>query len=350
VVQSEGRIKVVVGAAIMGSDLSPVRAFEPAIEVVDANAAFEAYNRAARANDAAAKQQARDELAAKLADADVFCMAFPALTEIVALAPKLRWLHHTQAGVSNLWPTDVWNAEGVLITSGRGHVRTTAMAEYTVAGALHFARGIYGAHLDKPEGRLDRANYPMLRIEGATMGVVGLGGIGKEIARLSKALGMRVVATRRSVTQREENVDHADVVLPASELVAMAAECDFLAVAAQLTDETQHMVNADVFAAMKPSAVVINIARGEVIDEDALIAALNDGKLRGAVLDVYEGEMSGKPPRPELFEAPGLLLTPHISNGGAVAGNEFMDLFVENLGRYVRGEELLNVVDRQRGY
>jgi phosphoglycerate dehydrogenase-like enzyme len=101
---------------------------------------------------------------------------------------------------------------------------------------------------------------------------------------------------------------------------------------------------------MKPSAVLINVARGEVIDEDALIAALNQGRLRGALLDVYEGEMSGKPPRPALFQTPGLLLTPHISNGGETPGNEFMDLFCENLARYLAGQPLLNLVDRKRGY
>jgi phosphoglycerate dehydrogenase-like enzyme len=279
-------------------------------------------------------------------------MAIPVMTEIVGLAPNLRWLHHTNAGVSNLWVTDAWGSETVTITSGRGHVRPTAMAEYCIAGALHFARGMHDAYEDKANAKLDRSHFQLLRIEGATMGVVGLGGIGQEVARLAKALGMRVIATRRSATRREENVDNADVLLPASELKSLAAESDFIAVCTQLTPETHHLIDAEVIAAMKPSAVIVNISRGEAIDELPLIEALNAGKLRGAVLDVYEGEMEGKPPRPGLMEARGLVLTPHISTGGegGPATNQFMQFYCENLGRFVKGQPLLNVVDRARGY
>jgi glyoxylate/hydroxypyruvate reductase len=341
---------VLVCAPILGSDLSRVRAFEPAVRVVDGNEAFTAVQRAQQGSDTEALASAQEKLNALLAEADVICMSFPMLKDVAASAPNLRWFHHTQAGVSNLWSCDVWQAEGVVLTSGRGHVRPTAMAEYTIAGALAFARGLHDGYLDKPKQRMDRRHYKPIRIEGATMGVVGLGGIGKEVARLSQALGMRVLATRRSVTSRQEDVDYADLLLPASELSQMAAESDFLAVCTQLTQETFHLVGRDILGSIKQSAVVINISRGEVIDEEALLEALDSGRVQGALLDVYEGEMDGKPPRPELMAAPNVILTPHISNGGAAPGNEIMDLFCENLRRFVEGEELLNVVDRARGY
>ena len=349
---NEAKPTILVCAPIMGTDLSPVRAFEPAIRVIDANAQWEASQRAARDSDAAARDAAKSALGQLLAQADVVCMAFPALRDVVAQAPRMKWLHHTQAGVSNLWPTDVWQAEHVLLTSGRGHVRPTAMAEYAIAGMLHFARGMHGAGLNKQTGSLDRRAYDMRRVEGSTLGVVGLGGIGKETARLAGALGMRVLATRRSVMARQENVDYADVVLPASALGDMVAQCDFVAVCTQLTKETTHLIDSAVLARMKPSAVITNVSRGEVIDEDALIDAVREGRLAGAVLDVYEGELSAKPPRPELIELPGILLTPHVSAGGtpATGGDEIMSLFCENLRRYLAGEKLVNLVDRSRGY
>ena len=342
-------INVVMCAPLLGNDLSPVRALEPAVNVIDATAVFSAYGRVLASGDAAQAEAARAPLDELLAQADVVCMSFPMLKDVAASSPKLRWLHHTNAGVSNLYSTDVWAKENILLTSGRGHVRPTAMAEYSIAGAMLFARGIHDGYLDKPNAKLDRSHYKPIRLEGSTLGVVGLGGIGKETARLAKALGMRVLGTRRSVTEPQHDVDNADVVLPADELKQMVAECDFVAVCCQLTDETFHLMNREVFAAMKPTAVVTNISRGEVIDEEALIEALDQGRIRGAVLDVYEGEMAGKPPRPELWASPNVVLTPHISATGG-ADTEMMSLFVENLRRYVAGEDLLNVVDRARGY
>jgi phosphoglycerate dehydrogenase-like enzyme len=226
------------------------------------------------------------------------------------------------------------------------------MAEYVIAGAFLFSRGMHEAYANKALGKLQRGAGRLLRIEGATMGVVGLGGIGQEVARLSKALGMRVIATRRSAEQRQENVDGAEVLLPASELKTLAEESDFIAVCTQLTRETEHLIDAQFIAALKPSAVVINVSRGEVIDEIPLIDALNNNRLHGAVLDVYEGETDGKAPRPELMAARNLMLTPHISTSGEGGPNQnlFMELFCENLRRFIANEPLLNVVDRERGY
>jgi phosphoglycerate dehydrogenase-like enzyme len=131
----------------------------------------------------------------------------------------------------------------------------------------------------------------------------------------------------------------------------VAAESDFLVVCSQLTAETHGFINAPVFAAMKPDAVLINVARGEEIDEDALIEAVRAGRIRGAVLDVYAGELAGRPPRPELTELPQILLTPHISgNGDRNMAEPVRRLFAENLRRYLDGQPLLNLVDRSRGY
>jgi phosphoglycerate dehydrogenase-like enzyme len=343
-------LNVVVCAPIMGSDLDPVRAVDSFVNVIDGNATFAAYNRARQTKNAAAMESTDKELRELLLQADVLCMMHPMLPHVVQMSPNMQWLHHTQAGVSNLWASDVWETERVVLTSGRGHVRPTAMAEYCVAAALMFARGLLDGYLDKPGGKLDRSHYQSLRIEGATMGVIGLGGIGSEVARLSKALGMRVIATRRSATGPKENVDGVDVLLPASDVKRLAAESDFIAMCPQLTKETLKLLDADFFAATTKSPVLVNVSRGEAIDEDALIAALDAGQLRGAVLDVFDGEMEGRPPRPEFFSYPNVILTPHVSTAGASSDTAIIDLFCDNLRRYIKGEELLNVVDRAKGY
>jgi phosphoglycerate dehydrogenase-like enzyme len=205
--------------------------------------------------------------------------------------------------------------------------------------------------LGETAGLLTRDGYQMLTLRGATMGVIGLGGIGREVARLSRAAGMRVIGTRRSVTAPLPDADGADVVLPADQILGVAAESDFLAICSQLTAETDGFINASVFAAMKPNAVLINVARGEEVDEDALVDAVTAGRIRGAVLDVYAGELAGRPPRPELTELPAILLTPHISaSGDTKMAEPLRRLFADNLRLYLDGRPLINVVDRARGY
>jgi len=341
---------VVVCAPIMGRDLDPIRAIDESINVIDGNDAFIALNRARSTQDVAAIESSESLMRQLLAQAEVLCMMHPMHRDAAALAPNLVWLHHTQAGVSNLWSSDVWNAPQITITSGRGHVRPTAIAEYCIAAAMSFARGLHDGYLDKQDGRLQLDHYAPQRIDGSTMGIIGLGGIGKEVARLSKALGMRVVATRRSADSAQENVDGSDVLLPPGQLDVLAAESDFIAVCTALTRETRHLLDADFFAATTKQPVLINISRGEVVDETALLAALDAEKLSGAVLDVYEGELDRKPPRPELMTFRNLLLTPHISGLGTASDPVFMRLFCENLQRFINEESLINVVDRERGY
>jgi phosphoglycerate dehydrogenase-like enzyme len=162
---------------------------------------------------------------------------------------------------------------------------------------------------------------------------------------------MRVIATRWSISAPEHDVDGVEVVLPAAELPTLLGQSDAVVVCSQLTEATRGMFGAAAFAAMKPEAVFVNVARGEEVDEDALLDALQTGRLRGALLDVHAGESSGQPPRPELLETPNLVLTPHNSPlGEPDVGAGGRRLFAENLRRYLDAEPLLNLVDRARGY
>jgi phosphoglycerate dehydrogenase-like enzyme len=347
-------VNVLVMAPMLGRDLTFIRKLNERVRVLDGNDAYAAELAKlgiAEWRPAGQVPSAPPPINDLLAEAEVVVMSFPVLPVVAARAPRLRWLHHTQAGVSNLWGSDVWTSDLVL-TSGRGVVGTGPIAEYVIAGAMFFARGLHQGTLDKRKGQMHRSQYgAMATLRGATMGVIGLGGIGKEVARLARGLGMRVVATRRSVTAPQEDAEGVDLLLPSDRLMEMAAQSDFLAVCSQRTAETEKFINRAVLAAMKPSAVLINIARGEEVDEDALVEALREERIGGAVLDVYDGELEGRPPRRELLELPNVLLTPHISPGG---DRDFVgpirEMFLQNLRRYLAGQPLINVVDRARGY
>lgn len=325
---------MVVIAPNLGPDLGWVTDVDPRLEVLDGNALA----------------QDIDSGKPLLERAEVILLGYPVPHGIIERAPHLRWVQHTQAGVSNLHGTDLWDSQ-VILTSSRGAVAATGIAEYVIAGASYFARGLHEATRQKAAGEFSRGGYGLRALTGATIGIVGLGGIGAEVARLARVAGMQVIATRRSVASPKRDAEGVDLLLPADKVAELATASDFVAVCVMLTPATEQMIGAEVLAAMKPHAVLINIARGEVVDEDALIAALQAGRIAGAVLDVYAGELAGLPPRRELVEFPQVVLTPHISGLGDPDGYEPVKrLFAENLRRYLDGQPLLNLVDRSRGY
>ena len=343
-------VTVLVMAPWLGADLSYV-AIDPTVVVVDGNAALasELYDEDPDGR-APAVEVPREERDRMLGEADVILVGYPVPRSLAARAPRLQWAHHTQAGVSNLHRSDLWVSD-ITLTSGRGTVAARAIAEYAVAAAMFVARGLDEATRQKRDGRFTRGGYRMRTIAGSTMGVIGLGGIGREVGRIAHALGMRVIATRWSIDSPEHDVDGADVVLPADRLLEVAAQSDFLVVCSQLTDQTLGMIDSSVFAAMPAHAVLVNVARGEEVDEVALVDAVNSGQIAGAILDVRAGELEGRPPRLELLEHPRILLTPHLSGMGDQVGLDLgRRLFTANLRRFLDGEPLLNVVDRQRGY
>ena len=288
------------------------------------------------------KRRERDAL---LAEANVVVIGFPFPLDIRARAPKLEWVHQRPAGASNLRRGDLWDA-GVTVTSSRSRAHNLPIAEYVVAGLLHFAKGLHVAETERTERRFRAPAYAPVQLAGKTVCVVGAGGIGREVGRLCAALGMRVVGTRRTPAPPSHGFS---VIRGAEGLHALLAESDYVVVCCQWTPETENLVGPEAFVAMKDGAVLVNIARGEIVDEEALVAALAAGKIRGAALDVYVGEFD-RAPDPRLWGDPRVLLTPHISAAADVSSHRGADLFVANLRRYLAGEPLDNVIDWIRGY
>jgi phosphoglycerate dehydrogenase-like enzyme len=290
--------------------------------------------------------------AESLGEAHVLYLRFPVPKTLAVRPPKLLWAHFAFAGVSNLMGTSWWGLEGPIITTSRGYTSALPIAETTVGAALMFAKRLNVAVTYDPDrASPDRERFAgMTLIAGKTMGIVGLGGIGSHVARLSRGLGMRVVATRRSAATRQRDVDGVDELFPAAEQNAMLAEADFVAVCAMWTPETEGMVDRDAFAAMRPGAVLINIARGEIVDEGALVEALSSGRLGGAFLDVWHGQLKGAAPVEALRSAPNVVFAPHVSGRTEVSHHFSLDVFVENLQRLLDGEPLINAVDWSRGY
>lgn len=291
---------------------------------------------------------APDECERLLRDAHILVLTLPYPKRLLPRMPNLLWAQYLWAGVSDLQRSDLWGSR-VRLTSARGYVDATPIAEMVIAAALHFAKNLRVAVAQGIAGELDAAPYNLRLLAGRTMGVVGLGGIGAEVARLSRALNMRVVASRRSVERVAPGEGPVETLYPPSALCEMLAECDYVALAASLTPDTHRVIGADALAAMKDGAVLLNVGRGELIDESALKDALRSGKLAGAYLDVYEDEWF-RPPDPELLGDPSVLMTPHNSGHVDVASSFALDVLKDNIARFLAGEPLVNEVDWERGY
>jgi len=235
------------------------------------------------------------------------------------------------------------------VTTSRGVANSLPIAEYAVAGILHFAMGFQRAAIDREAGAFDHRAYLPLLVQGKTACVVGAGGIGSEVGRLCSALGMRVVGTRRQPLPGAPLPQGFSAIGGTEALDRFLLDSDFVVICCQWTPETTRLFNKDRFAAMKKGSVLVNVARGEIIDEDALIDALQRDHLRGAALDVYVGEFE-HPPRRELWSNPRVLITPHISSISDEERHGAIDIFCDNLRAYLDGRPLRNIIDWQRGY
>jgi len=283
-----------------------------------------------------------------LASAQIVLTGWPPLKDLRARAPRLKWVHELPAGASNFLDTDLWGSD-VLVTTSRGHTNRRPMAEYVLASFLHFARGLHLSYRDQKRRRFDHQTYDPVIVRDKTVCIVGAGGIGQEVAKLCAAAGMRVVGTRRHVASGAP-LPPGFVRLESSHLLHdLLGESEFVAVCCPWTRETTHLIGRAAFAAMKPGTILVNIARGEIIDEETLLHALAEGRLRGVALDVYVGEFE-RPPESRLWHDGRVVITPHVSAATDVSEHRGVNLFCKNLTRYLEGLPLENVIDWGRGY
>jgi phosphoglycerate dehydrogenase-like enzyme len=268
--------------------------------------------------------------------------------DVFPRAARLRWVQAVAVGVGSLlYPEMV--ASPVVITNARG-IRAHSMAEHVMAVSLALARKLHVAVRRQAarawaQTELEGAGA-VRRLAGRRMGIVGLGAIGTETARLAAAFGLKVSAVRR----RAELPAPPGVaeVLPPERLHDLLSHSDIVVLAPPLTSDTRGLIGRAELAVMKPDAVLVNIGRGRLIDDDALIEALRDGRIGGAALDVFAHEPLD--PASPYWDLENVIVTPHTSGAMDDYWTPLVALFAENLRRFERGEPLLNVVDKKAGY
>ena len=268
--------------------------------------------------------------------------------EAVASAGRLKWVHCSGHAVGH-FPLSELAARAITVTNSRG-VQAIPIAEHVMACILALARRLPQTMRDQQE-RLWRPNdligtvSPWL-LSGRTLAVIGVGTIGEALAARAKAFGIRVVGVRRH-PERGRPAGFDEVLGPV-DMGRLLGLADIVVVAAPLTAETNLLLDADAIAKLKPGAIVVNIARGQLVDEEALTAALLEGRLGGAALDVFTTEPL--PASSPFWSLPNVIVTPHNSGFRAGHFDAVIDLFSDNLTRFERGDQLLNVVDLDAGY
>ena len=264
------------------------------------------------------------------------------LRDVFTRCKDVRWVHSRSAGLDKvLFPELV--ASDVPLTNGSG-VFSLSLAEFSLAAILFFAKDFRRMIRNQVAGVWEQ--FDVEEIAGQTVGIVGYGDIGRAVATRVHAMGMHVLAIKRHAPATADTI--VDRFYPPEALPAMLAACDYVVVALPLTAETHHMISDAQFAAMKPTAVVINVGRGPVIDEAAIVRALTAKRIKGAGLDVFEHEPL--PPGDPMYQLENVLLSPHCADHTAEWLNQAMRFFLEQDRRFLNGEPLKNVVDKKLGY
>jgi len=259
------------------------------------------------------------------------------LAKAVRVAPRLRYVQGTAAGTGQQVRTAGLTTDElsrVTVTSASG-VHAGPLAEFVILGLLAFTKGLPRILVDQTERRWE--HYPMPELRGQTILIVGFGSIGEEVGRLARAFGMHVIGVNRSGRSASP---HADEVYDSGRLRDLLPAADALVLTLPSTDETRMMIDSDAFQRMRPGTVLVNVGRGGVVDEGALVSALREGRLRGAVLDVFATEPL--PSNSPLWDMSNVLITPHTAALSRLENARIVELFSENLKRYLASAELIN--------
>jgi len=333
-------IKIVSTVVLTEPNRNLIRAAAPGADVLD---------RACRTPD-----DARELLAG---GGDVL-LTFIMPNDLMQRAPNLKWVQLLSAGADHAM--GAISSASIPMTTASG-IHATPIAEYTIASMLAYAHKFHLMVRAQQRHEWLRSGFPgtVEELNGKTLGVIGYGSIGRETARLGKALGMRVLALKRDPGNRRDDgwcpagLGDPDGIIPEKffgpeQREEILRESDYITVTLPGTAHTKKFLGAREIAAMRPGAYIVNIGRGEVIDEQALIDALKVGKIGGAGLDVFEKEPL--PKESPIWDLENVILTPHMSGANRGYMDKACALFADNLRRYRAGQPLLNVVDRQLGY
>lgn len=327
-------VRILVTDPIGERCLSQIAAVSRRLEIVDVSDLLQVEQKGGFASDG--------ELSLLLADTEVI-FGFGLPHNLVRRAPKLKWIHTISAGVDHLMTDDVVTSP-VIITTIKG-MSATPVAEFVFGVALALVKQLSLGFQLKQAKQWQKFRTAVLLSK--TMGIVGLGSIGGEVARLAKSFGMRVMAIRRS-TRQTKHAGNVDIMLTGDQLPRLLAESDFVVLSVPLTPETHGLIGEKELRTMKSTAYLINIARGGVVDEEALSRALEDSWIAGAGLDVFATEPL--PTESRLWDLPNVIISPHVSGDIEDEFELATRLFTENLKHYLDGGKLLNRLDKKKGY
>jgi phosphoglycerate dehydrogenase-like enzyme len=266
------------------------------------------------------------------------------LREVFLMCPRVQWVHTRSAGLDNiLFPELV--ASPVPLTNGTG-VFSPSLGEFALAAILFFAKDLRRMVRNQEAGLWEQ--FDITEITGQTVGIVGYGDIGRAVATRVKPMGIRVLAVKRSGPLLYNMDPLVERIYKPGDLAEMLPLCDYVVAAAPLTDETRGLIGEAAFAAMKSDAVVINVGRGPVIDEAAMVRALSSGRIKGAALDVFDEEPlpAGHP----FYSLRNVLLSPHCADHTPDWMDRAMQFFIDQFARFQKGEPLRNIVEKAKGY
>lgn len=290
----------------------------------------------------------KKELLELIKDADVLFAGFFSL-EMLLSARRLRWIQTVGAGVDRFLFPEVVKSHVVITNAGGVH--PIPISEHAIGMMLCFCRKLHVSVRDQMRRKWERYDSwesaeQVEELSGKTLGIVGLGRIGEEIARKAKCLGMKVFAMRRDASRPLP--DYVDRLVNAENLKELLAESDFVVLSLPLTKETERMIGENQLRSMKRTGYLINVSRGRILQEDVLTRALKEGWIAGAGLDTFENEPL--PPNSELWALRNVIITPHIAGLTPHYLERLTNIFCENLTRFLHDEPLINVVDKARGY
>jgi phosphoglycerate dehydrogenase-like enzyme len=328
------KINVLVMSAIGSDCLRLISDASPLVNIIDVSGLFR--------DELKGDIVARDKLSDLLAGAEViFGLRLP--QGVLSRSPDLKWIQVMSAGVEHFLDADMLDSQ-VKLTNVSG-IHATPMGEFVIGLMLMFVKKSPVCLDLKQRKKWERLSPGVLNSK--TVGIIGLGSIGKEVARLSKAFNMKIIATSRSAREntRARNVD---IMVPSHQLDSLLQESDFVVLTVPFTSETRKMIGEPELKQMKSTAYLINIARGGIIDEPALIKALEQRWIAGAGLDVFSVEPL--PLDSPLWKMPEVIISPHIAGIRPDYALAATGLFIDNLRRYLNGVRLKNIVDKKRGY